>query len=357
MTVFTGCSRRLLFIFGSLFIMSILILGCGGRNKEKEEMEGENGMFSGIAKRFTGSEVVQEAFSQSVATGDETAIDISHSHGNIAVRGWDKNEVKIEGEKIVGAKDEETARMYAEQMKVEIESEDGRIIVRTIRPERERAWKIQKITINYELYAPNALEVTLENRHGNVRVEGFMGGLDLNSQHGQLEVAQIGGNASIEHQHGNVDVSQISGDASVSKQHGKLSIRSVDGELELSHEHGNVEVATIGKSADLHKRHGNLTVASVGGILRLDQQHGNVQLKTIEDNVEITKQHGKIDVETVNGNLSIDSQHTALRIVGVDGDVSLRGAHGNAHIEDVSGTVDFSRSHSKAKYVNVRRKT
>ena len=101
-------SQLLPFILGGLLIIGILALAFG-RQPEKE-VEGEEGMFSDLVDFFTGSEVVEENFLESVQTGAETSIDISHSHGNIIVRGWDEDEVRIEGVKIVKAVDEETAR-------------------------------------------------------------------------------------------------------------------------------------------------------------------------------------------------------------------------------------------------------
>jgi DUF4097 and DUF4098 domain-containing protein YvlB len=344
-------SQLLPFVLGGLLVIAIIALAFG-RQPEKEA-EGEEGMFSDLVDFFTGSEVVEENFLESVQTGAETSIDISHSHGNITVRGWDEDEVRIEGVKTVKAVDEETARMYAEMMQVEIESEGDTITVRTIRPKRKRAWKVEQISINYELYAPNRLKVVLENSHGDVLVENFAEELDLNTRHGNLQVAQIGQTVSANHEHGNAELSGIGGDALVTVRHGNLDVGSVSGELRLDHEHGNVELFMIGKSAELHKQHGSLTAANVGGMLWLDHQHGSVWLKMIEDDVEITKQHGRIDVETVKGNLSIDSQHTDLRITDIEGDVSLYGSHGDVLVEDVSGSVDFSRSHSKIEYVNV----
>jgi len=236
----TQSPKRLIFTVVGLMTSIILVLGPIGKTK------GGNKMFSSV-KNLLGlvnianpaSEVFEQTFSQAMPTKNEADIDISHSHGNITVKGWDEEEVKLEGKKIVKARDKETAQMYAEQMKVEIKSEGGRIIVRTIRPEPDRSWRIRQNTINYELYAPKRLNVSLKNEHGNVWVESFLGELDLNSRHGNLQVAQIGKDASIQHEHGHVEVSQVGGNASVDKRHGDLKIESVGGELKLNHEHGH----------------------------------------------------------------------------------------------------------------------
>jgi len=325
----------LFFAFGAIAIISVLMSGCNVEISEKQE-EGEEGMSSGIFSFITGSAAVKQDFSESMSVEDETIMEISHSHGNITVKGWDRDEVKLEGRKSVKARDEETARMYAEQMRVEVKSEGGRIIVTTIRPERERKWKVNGITIDYELYAPERLSVVLNNSHGNVIVEGYTGKADLSTRHGNLHVAQIGDDMSINHEHGNIDVSQIAGNALVIKRHGNVDIGSIDGRLKLDHEHGAVTLSAIGKGAELKKRHGNLKATDVGGMLELDHQHGYSQLRVVGGDVKIKKQHGNIDVEAVNGNLSIQSEHSNLKIIDISGDVYLRGGHGNAHVENVT---------------------
>jgi hypothetical protein len=345
--------KRLVFISVLSIIpitLSILALGCDMQIKKKE---GETEVSSNLADFLTEDATIQQDFSESMPTEAETGIDISHSHGSISVKGWDRDEVKIEGKKIVKARDEETAQMYAKQMRVEIKSEGGSIIVKTIRPRPEESWKIRQITINYELYAPEGMNVALENIHGDVLVEAFAGKLELNSRHGKLQVAQIGKDASVKHEHGDVDISHVSGNAWVSKRHGNLRIESVDGELRLDHQHGNVELDTIEKGADLTKQHGEVNVANVGGMLKIDHEHGRLRLKMIEGDVEIKKQHGEIDIESVNGNVSVHSEHGNLRVIDIGGNVHLTGAHGNAHVENVSGIADISREHSKVSLHNV----
>lgn len=349
-------------VIGTLFLIGLIVSAIlVSIAIEPTKAKGGDRMFSNLKNLFNemniadaASDVYEQTFTESMPTKTETDIDISHSHGNITVRGWDRDEVKIEGKKMVRAKDLETARTYAAQMKVEIKSEGDRIIVRTLRPEKDPSWRIRQITINYDLYAPTRLNVALKNEHGNVLVESFKGELKLNSRHGNLNVAQIGKEASIQHEHGNVEASHVGGNASVDKRHGNLELESIGGALKLSHEHGNVELNAIGKSADIAKRHGNLIAIDVGGATKLDHEHGDVQLKTIKGDLEMNKRHGNIDVETVNGNFSIASEHGNLTALGIEGDLYSRGAHGNLDVKNVAGSADVSRSHGNVILHNVK---
>lgn len=327
---------------------------------EARQSKGGDEMLSGLRNlsnlltNLTDGVVFEQPISESVPAKTEVEIDISHSHGNITVKGWDEDEVKLEGRKIVKARDEETARMYAEQMKVEIKSEDDKIIVRTIRPERDMQWKVTQITINYELYAPKRLNITMENTHGDVAVEGFMGSLKLDGRHGNLQVSQIGKDAVINHEHGNIVLSEIGGSVTVTKKHGEVKVESVDGDLKMEHEHGDVDLAMIGKGVELKKQHGKLSVANINGPLKIAHEHGVIYLKQIEGNVELSKQHGNIDIDMVKGNVSTQSDHGNLRIINIEGNVYVRGSHGNAHVENISGSADVMRAHSKVTLNNIK---
>lgn len=346
-----GTTGLLLPVFIILVLTAILALGC---KLEVEEEKGENRMSLDFESFVGDGEVVEQEFSESMPTDNETDMVISHSHGHIIVKGWDRDEVKLEGKKTVSARDQETARMYAQQMRVEIESQDGRIIVKTIRPKREGSWRIRHIALSYELYAPKRLSVALKAEHGNVHVEGFAGKLDMGVSHGNSEIIQIGEDVTLDHEHGEVRISQVGGDLTVCKQHGNLRIESLDGELRLDHEHGRVDVAAVGKGANIDKEHGDLSVVDVGGMLEINHQHGKVHLRQVKGGVRIRKQHGNVDIETVSGNVSAHCDHASLRVIDIEGDVYSRGSHGNAHVENVSGSADVSRSHGKVHFHNVK---
>ena len=298
--------------------------------------------------------VFEQPFSETLPVQEETDIDISHSHGHISVKGWDKEEVKLEGKKIVRAADRETARMYAEQMKVEITSNEHGTTVRTIRPEPEESWRIRDRTINYELYAPHRFNVTLQSAHGRVLAGHFSGSLDINGEHGPLQVEDMGENTSIQHAHGHVEVSRIAGDASVRKTHGNLKLKEVGGKLKLDHEHGHVEVSRIVGDASVRKIHGNLKLKEADGKLKLDHEHGHVDLTTIGKCVDLTKRHGNINIDGTNDALQIDHDHGHLQLHGIGGDVEVKKSHGNADIEDVRGRLSFTSQHGHLNAIDIR---
>lgn len=109
----------------------------------------------------------EEIFSEMFPASEAISVQIEHSHGNVEVQGWDKQELKLDGEKIVQAKTEDLAREYASQMKVEITQESDRIYVKTVRQklssQESRRFKIKELTINYTLMGTT--KQRYQNRH------------------------------------------------------------------------------------------------------------------------------------------------------------------------------------------------
>lgn len=298
--------------------------------------------------------VYEQDFEETVSVREEASIDLAHSHGQITVQGWDKEEIQIKGTKIVRAIDLETAQMFAEQMRVEVASDQRRVTVRTHRPEAEAAWRIQNITINYELLAPHRFSAAVQNRHGRTCIAHFAGTLAVNNQHGDLHIEEIGDTLTVQHEHGHIDIAQIEGDADVRKSHGDLRMKSVSGTLNFRHEHGHAFLEKIGRAIEGIKRHGNAEIRDTGGEVRLEQEHGHLQLHRTGGNAEIEKRHGNAEVEDVQGGLRLSSQDGHAEIRGIDGDVHLRGARGNVSAEAVSGAVDIVYAHGAVRLRSIR---
>ncbi len=241
-------------------------------------------------------------------------VTIEHSHGNIQIRGWDRDDLKITGKKVVRARDLETAENFANSMKVEISENRGEIEIKTIRPKQVKAWRINDQSIHYELFVPNNLPVEVDSEHGNVSITQFADGISVNGEHGNLDVEEIGNYVEVEHEHGNVSIAGIEGVLEVQTEHGNLDIQSITGTVEVEHEHGKADLAGIDGEVDAQIEHSNVEISDVNGPVSLEHEHGRVSLKNLHGDLEATKDHGSLVVEGVDGDVSVDVEHANTRI-------------------------------------------
>ena len=330
---------------------------------------------SGESRR-RGKMPYEEEFSEVFPAGDATSIHIEHSHGNVEVRGWDESELKLDGEKIVRAKNEELAQEYASQMKVEITREGDRIYVKTIRPELsspplssppraggKEGGEIKQMTINYTLMVPYQMDMELKSAHGNVEVSSLQGELEVDSRHGNLnvesidkglsvkhahgnmEVAQVGGNATINQSHGQLKLDQVAGNLVLEQQHGNANIDDIGGKAEVNHQHGNLELISVGDDMQLHHRHGNVALETIGGYLEANKEHGSLRVDDVQTDLTIKSRHANIDALNIGGNAHVEDAHGRIIIEGVDGDLFASDEHGNVSARDITGSVTVRNSH------------
>jgi len=287
----------------------------------------------------------EEEFSEQLSAEGVTDISIEHSHGNIEVQGWDKQELKLDGVKIVRAKTQELAEEYAQQMRVEMTRDGDKINIRTIRPNFDHK-KVQQLTINYTLMTPHQVNMQVKQAHGNSAISNIDGVLDVDNSHGELTFEQIGKDVSIKHVHGNVEATQVNGVADVKKSHGNVKLSSVQKNLVLAHQHGNVEINGVGGDAVITKSHGSLNLISVGSNVQLQHKHGSVMLETINGDVSVNKQHGTLKICDVKKDCVITSQHSKIDISDVALDAHIKGAHGGMKIERIGGNLTVSNKHA-----------
>ncbi len=287
----------------------------------------------------------EEAFSEQLSAEGITDISIEHSHGNIEVRGWDEQELKLDGVKIVRAKTQELAEEYAHEMRVEMTRDGDEINIRTIRPEFDSK-KVQQMTINYVLMAPRQVDMELKHAHGNSTISNIDGDLNVDNRHGELTIEQIGKDVSIKHSHGNAEIAQVGGDAEIKKTHGNLKLFQVQEDLVLNHQHGNVEINDIGGDAEIKKSHGCLNLISVGSDVQLEHQHGCVVLEIIGGDVDVNKQHGSLKIRDVQKDCTITSRHSNIDISGVASDAHIEGGHGSMKIDRIGGDLTVSSEHA-----------
>ncbi len=276
-------------------------------------------------------------------------VEIKHEHGNIAIHGWDQPGLKISGEKIVRARNLETAENYAQSVNVEISQGGGEIRVETVRPKKSKAWQIRRDQVNYELYLPRALLVELESEHGSVMVTDFANGVSVEGEHGRLSVESIGEFVEVEHEHGDVSIAGIDGAVEVKTEHGKLNIQAVSGLLELEHEHGNATLDGIDGEVEAKVEHSGLTISDVRGSLDLKHEHGRVSLAGIQGNLRVNKDHGSLAVEGIEGGIDAKVEHANTRIhtaEGASAHYEIEGEHSN--IKLVLARADEARYSLKA---------
>lgn len=226
-----------------------------------------NRLLSGCAVLFVcGAVFAGEQVEQSIAADPAGVVEISNVRGEIEVRGWDRDEVRVEGELddlAEGIALEGEGRRVRIKVKLpgsNIDSGDGSTLA---------------------VRVPAASRVEIEGVSSDARVFG-VNALALRSVSGDIVVADVAGEVAIK---------SVSGDIKVDKSGGVARVKSVNGDMTL--ELGSRELTLSTVSGDIELRlteFDRLAVTGVSGDMRIAgtlASGGRIEIKTVSGDCEL----------------------------------------------------------------------
>jgi hypothetical protein len=111
--------------------------------------------------------------------------------GDIRIEGWDEPRLEIEAEKLVVAGSEKKAKPLYDRLKVELEGQDKKVLLRTVYPPR-RPWRPfrgeSKLSINFHIHMPYDANLRLKCVDGDVRISGVVGQQYIRVNYGDVEI-------------------------------------------------------------------------------------------------------------------------------------------------------------------------
>jgi DUF4097 and DUF4098 domain-containing protein YvlB len=261
---------------------------------------------------------------QTVNVAKGTKLDVNNFAGEVLVKVWDKDAVRVE----VTHSDRET---------VEVKPGDQ---VLTIRSRSTRGG--QSRSLDYVISVPSWMAVGVSGQYADAVLEGVGGDVTIDTNRGDIKVR--GGS-------------------------GFISLKSVQGEISLEKAKGRIEVRAINESIRLADISGDLSAESTNGSIILDRiDSGNVDLYTVNGNISydgpikdkglyrLTTHNGLIAMaipERVNVALTVRTYNGGFKSTfQVPGDTGERRkrftmtlGNGSAHVEleSFGGTISLRR--------------
>ena len=110
---------------------------------------------------------------------------LENVNGSIQIDGWARDEVEVRAVKIAPYDSRDLA-----QVKIDVESHPGQVLVRTFYPRGEGA----EVAVKYHVYVPSRILLShVQTVNGDVLVRGIAGAGDLRSVNGNVEVLDSSG--------------------------------------------------------------------------------------------------------------------------------------------------------------------
>jgi len=168
----------------------------------------------GLQQLFAGE--IRERFEKTYPLSSGGEFRLKNTNGAVLITSWDRNEVKIEAEKIVRARSREEAERIMKEVEINVRESASLIDVDTRLPRRSDGgfwdWVFNggsgtSIEVKYWITVPARINLTAESVNGEVRAQDISGRADLETTNGRVEVINAAGSVNAETTNGAIAVS------------------------------------------------------------------------------------------------------------------------------------------------------
>jgi hypothetical protein len=126
------------------------------------------------------------------STGANDKFTMHNSFGKVLIRTWAKNEVKVDVQIEVTANSDEHAQKIFDNIKVTEKQSGGAITFNTkINGSNNKKNQRSTMSVDYEVWLPETLELTISNDFGTITLPDYKGKVDLTSKFGELNTGKL----------------------------------------------------------------------------------------------------------------------------------------------------------------------
>ena len=248
----------------------------------------------------------EETFAKTESLSRDGKVEIRNISGDVEVKTWDRDEVKIDALKTSRATSKEKAKENATKVKIEVTRENGILMVKTKYP--KPSIKGLNVSVDFKVMIPSQATINAKSVSGDVTLE------------------KIGGKATAETTSGDVTVLGARSGANAETVSGDVEVADVQNGVYCKTASGNIDAKNITGNADLACVSGDVTAENIRGAVEADTVSGSVKLLGISD-ADVVK--GK----TMSGNTIYHGD------ISSTGRYALEAHSGNVEITIPSGSA------------------
>ena len=187
--------------------------------------------------------ILTRKIEKQLALKKDPRIFVNTERGIIRIRSWEKNEVKVLLKLSAKNKDIEKAREELDYMNYSISETRNTVFIsnRMIlkKPEQQIS---SVIRAEYEILVPRDIEIHLDNRFGNVKIEQVSGGLFGELYYSDITISRFNGDINLHISTGDFSCSKSILNGMVFTRHANISINETGGKLRLETEYGKIQL-------------------------------------------------------------------------------------------------------------------
>ncbi|MEZ5196207.1 MAG: hypothetical protein R2764_07365 [Bacteroidales bacterium] len=261
----------------------------------------------------------------------ETTLEVSNKYGNIHLFPWEKDSIKIHIEVNVKANKESKADKIYEYIDFDFSNTKYYVVAKTaFRDNKNAFWSEvsdlastlfsgnNKAQIDYFIYLPSGMEVSFENKFGNIYTTNHSGKMTVKLSNGDFKANNIMGYANLDFKLGNVSIGQIN-DGMLKVSYGEVDIE----EANMLVVESKSSTLKIGKLNDLklesrRDKYYIDRIKSISGATSFSY----INIEDFSNDMNLETEYGEVNFDNVESSfqlISLSSKYTDITFNVSDG--------------------------------------
>jgi hypothetical protein len=289
---------------------------------------------------------------------DIQSIEIHNKAGAINIEKSAGNETVVQPVIRVYHKKRDRAEVIRESIELRYRLDRGRLTIDTA---SNKNFPYQRVRIYFQLQVPEAVELNLVNRYGDIELKDTGRNVLLDGKHGDISVAAVNANLKIRHGYGRIVIRDVGGEVDLQTRYASLDIDRAAA-VKIDSEHTKIKIRNIKKGILLKNSHHAMDIADVEGSVSISASDCRIRLKNVVSDYIIVKNAYKetrlkditadnLDLSMSHGDLIVDFRHidNAVNINGKYADIVLRFPGSLTPLFNVSTTYGEIKNRSSAQ--------
>ncbi len=241
-------------------------------------------------------------------------VQISNKYGQVDIRTWEKNRVKVTVEIIVNAENESAAQKVFKRIAVKFDTENSMVSATTFIEETNNkwwSWSEGKLDyqINYQVFMPASANLSLENKYGEVYVGSLSGDVDLNLKYVNFIIDALSGNANSSLGNSNGSIGSVN-NMNLAIKSGSINIGQVNN-MEIGSKSATVNIGTA-KLIVSNTSYDNYSIGTIAE-LHNDGKFDNFEIGNAED-IFMESSYSNLVFKEINKYLILDLDNCNVTI-------------------------------------------
>lgn len=273
---------------------------------------------------------------------------IDNQYGEIVLKTWNKNEVKVDVDINVYSNSESDAQKLIDGVSIDGNKSGNEVVFRTSIANRNGNFgsvirngivkKRREMKINYVIYMPANNAVQLTQKYGNINIESFNGPTAIRIQYGSLKADALNNsNNYINVEYGKTEVGAING-AVIKHNYGSGVNIGEANTLDIDASYVGINIGTIKKSIKISQEYGSgINITNVFENLTIDAQYAKINLGTVKGVSKIRSDYGNINATRLN-TARINTSYATLNVSELLGDANIKMSYNSLSIKNIAQT-------------------